>query len=137
MPSTVGIPISKRNQIKRANSNLSQTWIVYNPFDFLTNRKKIFILDNNTISSIFDETQFTQGTTAGTSDLLQLFIPEIGLYRAYFFRSDVQKWRLSSNRSGPDQNNVVIPNKSIIIINKVTGGSKTITLKGNAAITPY
>ena len=132
MPIRVGVPLAKNTSIKRQNSNLLQEWVVTQGE---TNAKKIFIQGNNTIGTIFNELDFTQGSTGGSSDQLRIFIS--GSFINYFFRSDVQKWRLSNNRSGPDQENVVIDNKSIIDFIKVLSGSKTITLKETARVGVY
>jgi hypothetical protein len=80
---------------------------------------------------------FLQGTTAGSADQIRIFSIRTGSFLNYFFRSDVQKWRLSLNRTGPDQENVVIDNKSIIAFTKIISGSKTITLKGTARVGVY
>jgi hypothetical protein len=101
-----------------------------------TNARKIFIQDNNAIGTIFNELDFTQGSTGASSDQLRIFSIS-GSFVNYFFRSDVQKWRLTNNRSGPDQENVVIDNKSIIAFTKVISGSKTITLKETARVGLY
>jgi len=132
MPIRVAVPLGKNNSLKRQNGNLLQGWVV--TFNQL-NAKKIFVQDNNTIGTIFNELDFTQASAAGSADQLRIFIS--GIYVNYFFRSDVQKWRLSSNRNGPDQENVVIDNKSIIAFTKVSSGSKTITLKGTARVGVY
>lgn len=132
MPIRVGVPLAKNTSIKRQNSNLLQEWVVTQGE---TNAKKIFVQDNNTIGTIFNELNFTQATAAGNADQLRIFIS--GSFINYFFRSDVQKWRLSNNRNGPDQENVVIDNKSIIAFTKVTAGSKTITLKETARVGVY
>jgi len=133
MPIRVGVPLAKNTSIKRQNSNLLQEWVVTQGE---TNARKIFTQGNNTIGTIFNELDFTQGSTSGSSD--QLRISSIsGSFVNYFFRSDVQKWRLSLNRSGPDQENVVIDNKSIIDFIKVIIGSKTITLKETARVGVY
>ena len=133
MPIRVGVPLEKNNSIKRQNANLLQGWVVSQG---ILNGRKIFIQSNNTIGTIFNELDFTQGTTAGSSDQLRIFSIS-GSFVNYFFRSDVQKWRLSSNRNGPDQENVVIDNKSIIAFTKVASGSKTITLKETARVGVY
>jgi len=133
MPIRVGVPLEKNNSIKRQNANLLQGWVVSQG---ILNGRKIFIQSNNTIGTIFNELDFTQGTTAGSSDQLRIFSIS-GSFVNYFFRSDVQKWRLSSNRSGPDQENVIIDNKSIIAFTKVASGSKTITLKETARVGVY
>jgi hypothetical protein len=133
MPIRVGVPLAKNNSIKRQNANLLQGWVVSQG---ILNGRKIFIQSNNTIGTIFNELDFTQGTTAGSSDQLRIFSIS-GSFVNYFFRSDVQKWRLSSNRNGPDQENVVIDNKSIIAFTKVASGSKTITLKETARVGVY
>jgi hypothetical protein len=137
MPIRVGVSLAKNNSIKRQNGNLLQAWVVGNPFVNSTNIKKIFVTDNNTIATIFNELNFTQGTTAGSSDGVSIFNPNFATFTAYFFRSDVQKWRLSLNRTGPDQNDVVIPNKSIVRFQKILAGSSTITLKGTARVGVY
>jgi glycosidase len=132
MPIRVAVPMAKSNSIKRQNENLLQGWVVTLS---QLNAKKIFVKDNNTIGTIFNELDFTQASAAGSADQLRIFIS--GSFVNYFFRSDVQKWRLSSNRNGPDQENVVIDNKSIIAFTKVSSGSKTITLKGTARVGVY
>lgn len=101
----------------------------------MTNNRKIFVNDNNTIGTIFNELNFLQTTSGGSADRLRIFTN--GAYVDYFFKSDVQKWRLSSNRDGPDQENVVISNRSIIAFAKASSGSKTITLKGTARVSIY
>ena len=128
----VAVPLGKNNSLKRQNGNLLQGWVVTLS---QLNAKKIFVQDNNTIGTIFNELDFTQASAAGSADQLRIFIS--GTFVNYFFRSDVQKWRLSSNRNGPDQENVVIDNKSIIAFTKVSSGSKTITLKGTARVGVY
>jgi hypothetical protein len=134
MPIRVAVPLKKNNSIKRQNENLLQGWVVtYTQL----NGRKLFVQSNNTIGTIFDELDFLQGTTAGSADQIRIFSIRTGSFNNYFFRSDVQKWRLSLNRSGPDQENVVIDNKSIIAFTKVTSGSKTITLKGTARVGVY
>jgi glycosidase len=133
MPIRVGVPLAKNNSIKRQNSNLLQEWLVTQGE---TNARKIFIQDNNAIGTIFNELDFTQGSTGASSDQLRIFSIS-GSFVNYFFRSDVQKWRLTNNRSGPDQENVVIDNKSIIAFTKAISGSKTITLKETARVGVY
>jgi len=133
MPIRVGVPLAKNTSIKRQNSNLLQEWLVTQGE---TNARKIFIQDNNAIGTIFNELDFTQGSTGASSDQLRIFSIS-GSFVNYFFRSDVQKWRLTNNRSGPDQENVVIDNKSIIAFTKVISGSKTITLKETARVGLY
>jgi hypothetical protein len=135
MPIRVAVPLVKNISQKRQNGNLSQAWVVVNPFVNSTNTRKIFVTDNNTIGTIFNELDFTQGNTAGSADQLRIFTS--GIFISYFFRLDVQKWRLGSNRSGPDQNDFVIANSSIISFTKVSTGSKTITLKGSARVGVY
>jgi hypothetical protein len=132
MPIRVGVPLARSNSIKRQNGNLLQGWVV--TFGQL-NGRKIFVQSNNTIGTIFNELDFTQGSTGGSSDQIRILIS--GSYVGYFFRSDAQKWRLTNNRSGPDQENVVIDNKNIVAFTKVTSGSKTITLKGTARVGVY
>jgi hypothetical protein len=134
MPIRVAVPLKKNNSIKRQNENLLQGWVV--TFGQI-NGKKLFVKSNNTIGTIFNELDFTQGNTAGSSDQIRIFSIISGSFISYFFRSDVQKWRLSNNRSGPDQENVVIDNKSIITFTKVLSGSKTITLKEIARVGVY
>lgn len=137
MPIRVAVPLVKNISEKRQNGNLLQAWVVVNPFVISTNIKKIFITDNNTIATIFNEADFTQGNTAGSADQVSILNPAFGIFTAYFFRLDVQKWRLTLNRNGPDQNDVVIPNKSIIRFQKILSGSSTITLKGTARVAVY
>lgn len=128
----VAVPLVKSRSQQRQNGNLLQGWVV--TFGLLNNRK-ILVNNNNTIGTIFNELDFAQGSAAGSADQLRIF--KNGAYVNYFFRSDVQKWRLSSNRSGPDQENVVIDNQSIIAFLKNSSGSKTITLKGTARVGVY
>lgn len=130
----VAVPLVKSRSKQSQNENLLQAWVV--TFGLLNN-KKIFVNDNNTIGTIFNELDFTQGTTSATSDQVRIFSIVLGTFQNYFFRSDVQKWRLSVNRSGPDQENVVIDNRSIIAFSKALVGSKTITLKGTARVGVY
>ena len=137
MPIRVAVPLRKNNSQKRQNGNLLQAWVVVNPFVTLTNTKKLFVTSNNTIATIFNELDFAQGNTAGLADQIAIFNSVSGVFIQYFFRLDVQKWRFSSNRGGPDQNDVVIPNKSIIRFQKILGGSSTITLKGSARVGVY
>jgi hypothetical protein len=137
MPIVVAVPLSKNSSQKRQNGNLLQAWVVVNPFAASTNTKKLFVTSNNTIATIFNELDFTQGSTGGSADQLSIFNPLLGTFTAYFFRLDVQKWRLVLNRSGPDQNDVVIPNKTILRFTKIISGSSTITLKGSARVGVY
>lgn len=137
MPAEVGSPVRKNDSILKSNGNSTQSWVVVNPFAIATNVRKMFITDNNTIESIFDPLDFTQGTTGGSSDLIALTNPSTGATIQYFFRSDVQKWRITTNRSGPDQNGVIIANRSIIQFTRILAGSKTITLKGTARVSIY
>ena len=130
----VAVPLVKSRSQQRQNGNLLQGWVVTNG---LLNDTKILVNDNNTIGTIFNELDFTQGSTGGSSDQVRIFSIVSGSFVSYFFRSDVQKWRLTTNRSGPDQENVVIANRSIIAFTKVTSGSKTITLKGTARVGVY
>jgi len=132
MPIQVAVPLAKNNSIKRQNGNLLQGWVV--TFG-QTNAKKLFASNNNTIGTIFNELDFTQGTASGTADQIRIYTS--GSFVNYFFRSDVQKWRLSLNRNGPDQENVVIDNKNIIAFQKIISGSKTITLKETARVGVY
>jgi hypothetical protein len=128
----VAVPLVKSRSQQRQNGNLLQGWVV--TFGLLNNRK-ILVNDNNTIGTIFNELNFAQATAAGSADRLRIF--QNGAYVEYFFKSDVQKWRLASDRNGPDQENVVISNRSIIAFSKVASGSKTITLKGTARVGVY
>ena len=130
----VAVPLVKSRSQQRQNENLLQGWVVTNG---LSNVIKILVNDNNTIGTIFNELDFTSSITAANSDQLQIFSIVSGAFVRYFFRSDVQKWRLSLNRSGPDQENVVIDNRSIIAFTKLLGGSNTITLKGTARVGVY
>jgi hypothetical protein len=137
MPIQVAVPLKNNNSLKKQNGNLLQAWVVVNPFVASTNTKKLFVTSNNTIATIFNESDFTAGSTAGSSDQIAIFNPVSGAFIQYFLRLDVQKWRLSTNRSGPDQNDVVIPNKTIIRFSKILSGSSTITLKGSARVGIY
>jgi hypothetical protein len=137
MPAVVGSPVKKNDSILKSNGNSTQSWVVVNPFAIATNRRKMFITDNNTIESIFNPLDFTQGSTSGSSDVIVLTNPSTGATLSYFFKIDVQKWRLTTNRNGPDQNDVIIANRSIIQFNRVLSGSKTITLKGTARVSIY
>jgi len=134
MPIRVAVPLKKNNSIKRQNQNLLQQWVVtYGQLNGI----KLFVQSNNTIGTIFDELDFLQGNTAGSADQIRIFSIRFGTFTNYFFRADVQKWRLSLNRTGPDQENVVIDNNSIIAFTKIISGSKTITLKGTARVGVY
>ena len=131
----VAVPLVKSRSQQRQNENLSQAWVV--TFGGILTPKKVFVNDNNTIGTIFNELDFTQGSTGGSSDQVRIFSIVSGSFVNYFFRSDVQKWRLSNNRGGPDQENVLIPNRTLIAFTKVSVGSKTITLKGTARVGVY
>jgi hypothetical protein len=137
MPAVVGSPVRKNDSILKANGKTTQSWVVVNPFSDTTNRRKMFVTDNNTIETIFDPLDFAQGSSSGSADIITLVNPSTGASISYFFRSDVQKWRITTNRSGPDQNGVIIANRSIILFSKITAGSKTITLKGTARVSIY
>jgi len=134
MPISVAVPLVKSRSQQRQNGNLSQAWVVTNG---LLNNRKLFVNGNNTIGTIFNELDFTSGTAGGSSDLVRILSLINISFVSYFFRSDVQKWRLANNRNGPDQENVVIPNRSIIAFTKIISGSKTITLKGTARVGVY
>jgi len=136
MPIRVGVPLAKNNAIKRQNNNLVHAWFIDGSRAASNVRRKIYISTNNTISTVFDETEFTQGTTAGSSDVINILGQQTGSV-SYFFRSDVQKWRLSTNRGGADQNDVVIPNKAIVTFLKILSGTDTVNLKGTARVGTY
>ena len=137
MPTRVATPLVKNRSMARANGNLESAWVTIQPFD-ARNQRKLFVTDNNTIASIFNETEFINGTTASSSDLVRIFNPLTGSYTGYFIYTVSGTWRLSLNRNGPDQNDTIIPNKSIIVFQRVgIAGLKTLNLKGTARVGVY
>ena len=135
MPTRVATPLVKNRSMARANGNLESAWVTIQPFD-ARNLRKLFVTDNNTIASIFDETEFIGGSTASSSDQIRILNPLAGSFTNYFFY--VNKWRLSIDRNGPDQNDTIIPNKSVIILQRVgITGLKTFNLKGTARVGVY
>lgn len=131
MPLRTAIPLLKSNQIFRANGNLVSTFFVAVPGSGPNNSRKLFLPTNNTLDGVFNYTQFTTGSAAGSADQVRVWNPVTGIFENYFYRTGFG-WRLSSNRLGPDQANVVLPNNTEYFFTFVI--AKTITLKGQAKI---
>lgn len=131
MPLRTAIPLLKSNQIFRANGNLVSTFFVAVPQSGANNSRKLFLPTNNTLDGVFNYTQFTTGASAGSADQVRVWTHTTGIFESYFYRTGFG-WRLSSNRTGPDQANVVFPNNTEYFFTFVI--AKTITLKGQAKI---
>ena len=129
MPLRTAIPLLKSNQIFRANGNLDSTFFVVYPPTTQNNRRKLSLPTNNTLDGVFDSSQLLQGNSAGSSDLVSFYDYNTNRFVTYFYRLDFG-WRDGSNRFGPDQAGVIIPNNTEIYL--VFSSTKTITLKGQA-----
>jgi hypothetical protein len=131
MPLRNAIPLLKSNRMFRSNGNLVSTFFVAVPQSGANNSRKLFLPTNNTLDGVFDYTQFTIGNSAGSADQVRVWNHTTGTFVSYFYRTGFG-WRDSSNRTGPDQSNVVFPNNTEYFFTFVI--AKTITLKGQAKI---
>jgi hypothetical protein len=118
----------------RSNGNLSSTFFADVPATGAGNSRKLFLPTNNTLDSVFDFTQLTAGSAAGSADQVRVWDNATGAFASYFVRAGFG-WRLASNRTGPDQANAVLPNNGEYYLGFVT--AKSITLKGQAKIMTY
>ena len=134
MPLRTAIPLLKSNQIFRANGNLTSTPLVAYPATTPKNRRKLFLPTNNTLDGVFNSSQLLQGNSAGSADQVSFFDYRTNLFVSYFYRTGFG-WRLSSNRSGPDQAGVIIPSNTETVI--LCFPEKTITLKGQAKLVTH
>jgi len=134
MPLRTAIPRLKNNQIFRANGNLTSTFLVISPATTQTNRRKLSLPTNNTLDGVFNSSQLLQGNSAGSSDQISFFDTNTNTFVNFFYRLNFG-WRLSSNRTGPDQAGVVIPNNTETVIQCFP--TKTITLKGQAKLVTH
>lgn len=131
MPLRTAIPLLKSNRMSRSNGNLVSTRFVSVPGTAADNSRKLFLPTNNTLDGVFDYTQLTAGSTAGSADQVRVWNHTTGVLDGYFYRTGFG-WRLSSNRTGPDQANVILPNNTEYFFTFI--GAKTITLKGQAKV---
>jgi hypothetical protein len=131
MPLRTAIPLLKSNQKFRSNGNLVSTFFVAVPQSGANNSRKLFLPTNNTLDGVFDYTQFTAGSSAGSADQVRVWNHTTGAFVSYFYRTGFG-WRDSSNRTGPDQANVILPNNTEYYFTFVI--AKNITLKGQAKV---
>jgi len=118
----------------RSNGSLVSTRFVAVPATGANNIRKLLLPTNNTLDGVFDYTQLTAGNAAGSADQVRVWNHTTGVFESYFYRTGVG-WRLSSNRTGPDQANVVFPNNTEFVFTFVI--AKTITLKGQAKVVAH
>ena len=132
MPRFNNYPQSFSSVIKRKSDNLSSTITPPSqttPF-FVTIRLKT----NNTIDSVFTNSDFQRGVTFSTADNVRLTNPKNGSIVTYYVRTSDGAWR---NTTGGSATNQLIENNSVISIVRRSSTSKTFTLKETAKATTY
>ena len=134
MPIKTALPLLKSRQIFRNNDRLVSSFFAPTPVSGPGNIRKLFLPTNNTLDSVFDSTVLTQGSTAGSSDQVRILNTAVGTFVGYFFRAGFG-WRLSTNRTGPDQGGVVIPNNVECSLQAII--AKNYVVKGQARIVTY
>jgi hypothetical protein len=132
MPRFNNYPQSFSKVIRRRSDNLSTTITppTQNVAFFVTIRLKT----DNTIDSVFTNSDFTRGSSSASADNLRFTNPKTGGVTLYYVRSSDGTWRDSFNTASSA---VRVQNNSIVSIIRRDATSKNYTLKGTAKATTY
>jgi len=132
MPRFNNYPDSFSKIIRRRSDNLSTT--ITPPTIATTFFAVIRLKTNNTIDSVFTNSDFTRGASASSSDNLRIWNPKTGSLDTYYVRTSDGTWRSSISASAP---NVIIQNNTLIGIIRRGTTLKTYTVKDTARLTTY
>lgn len=132
MPRFNNYPDTFSKVIRRRSDNLSTTITppTQNVAFFVTIRLKT----DNTIDSVFTNSDFQRGASAATADNLRLTNAKTGATVAYYVRTSDGTWRDGFNIASA---NTRVQNNTLISIIRRAATSKDYTLKGTAKATTY
>lgn len=132
MPRFNNYPDSFSKIIRRRSDNLTTT--ITPAISGTTSFAVIRLKTNNTIDSVFTNSEFTRGISISSSDNLRILNPRIGTLDSYYVRTSDGTWR---NQVGAASANVVIQSNNLIGIIRRGVTEKTYTVKDTARLTTY
>jgi len=132
MPRFNNYPDSFSKIIRRRSDNLSTT--ITPPTQATTQFAILRLKTNNTIDSVFTNSDFARGASASSADNLRIWNPKTGTLDNYYVRTSDGTWRSSVGTAGT---NVVIQSNTLIGIIRRGATLKTYTVKDTARLTTY
>lgn len=132
MPRFNNYPQSFSSVVKRKSDNLLST--ITPPQQTTAFFVTIRLKTDNTIDSVFTNSDFQRGASSSSADNLRLTNPKNSAISVYYIRTSDGTWR---NSFGNPASNDIIQNNSLISIVRRSATSKTYTLKGTAKATTY